>query len=197
MSCSPSELRDYFFGELGTEERRAVEQHIVACAGCRDELNTLTLTRSALLSVADEEPPRRIAFVSDKVFEPRWWQRIWMSGPQIGFVSSCVLAAAIVMHGFAARPADRPVQTAVAPVDNARMDAEVARRVDAAVTKAVAAAQTEQAAKIMGFVNARLNETARQRRADLLAVGEYLERVQKQVGLVRHTAYYGSPGATQ
>jgi anti-sigma factor RsiW len=153
MSCSPSDLRDYFFGELGTEERRAVEQHIAACAGCRDELNSLALTRSALLSVPDEEPPRRIAFVSDKVFEPRWWQRIWMSGPKLGFVSSCVLALAIVAHGFVSEA-----------------------RVEAAVTKAVAVAREE-------------------RRADMLAVGEYLERVQKQMGLVRHTAYYGTPGA--
>ena len=32
------------------------------------------LTQTALLSLADEEIPQRIAFVSDKVFEPRWWQ---------------------------------------------------------------------------------------------------------------------------
>jgi hypothetical protein len=197
MSCSPSDLRDYFFGELGVEERRSVEQHIVACAGCRDDLDALGSTRSALLSVPDEEPPRRIGFVSDKVFEPRWWQRIWASGPQLGFVSSCVLAAAILAHGVALKPAEPRVRSVVAPVDNALLDGEVARRVDAAVAKAVVAAQQEQTSKILSFVNARLNDNARQRRADLLAVGAYLERVQKQVGLVRRTAYYGSPGDTQ
>ena len=34
------------------------------------------LTLDALSTLREEEVPRRIAFVSDKVFEPRWWQTV-------------------------------------------------------------------------------------------------------------------------
>jgi hypothetical protein len=44
-------------------------------------------------------------------------------------------------------------------------------------------------------VNKAVELAREERRADMLAVGEYLERVHKQLGLVRHTAYYGPPGA--
>jgi hypothetical protein len=46
-----------------------------------------------LASLEDEEIPRRIAFVSDRVFEPRWWQTMWRSGPVMGFASAALLAA--------------------------------------------------------------------------------------------------------
>jgi anti-sigma factor RsiW len=103
MSCSPFELKDYFFGELDPPERDAVEHHVASCASCREELAGLTTMRAVLLSVPDEEPPRRIAFVSDKVFEPRWWQKLWTSGARLGFASAAMLALAIVLHGFASQ----------------------------------------------------------------------------------------------
>ena len=42
---------------------------------CREELATLRLTLDTLSTLREEEIPRRIAFVSDQIFEPRWWQR--------------------------------------------------------------------------------------------------------------------------
>ena len=43
--------------------------------------------------------PRRIAFVSDKVFEPTWYQRLWRPlAPAWGFLSAAALAGAIVFH---------------------------------------------------------------------------------------------------
>jgi hypothetical protein len=189
MSCSSGKLKDYFFGELGTEERHALEQHIAACTGCRDDLHALAVTRSALLSVPDDEPPRRIAFVSDKVFEPRWWQKLWTSGPQLGFASACMLAAAILVHAYA--PAKQQPQPVVAQIDQARIDAEIA--------KAVAAAQQRQAAELLGVINRRLKQAEGEHRAQLLAVQDYyLERMHKQNALPRHAAYYAVPaGATQ
>ena len=77
-----------------------MEDHVRGCQSCREELDRLNLTRSALASLEDEEIPRRIAFVSDRVFEPRWWQTMWHSGPVMGFASAAVLAAAILVHGF-------------------------------------------------------------------------------------------------
>ena len=104
MGCSPYDLRDYFFGELSHEEHKAVDRHVASCAACREELENLRLTQSTLLSVREEEPPRRIAFVSDPVFEPSWWQRLWRSGPALGFASAAMLSAAILVHAFVPRP---------------------------------------------------------------------------------------------
>ena len=121
MTCSPFDLKDFLFGELNAGERESVERHVLACVACSEELAALTATRSAVLCMREEEPPRRIAFVSDKVFEPRWWQRIFASGPRLGFASAAMLAVAIVFHALQT-PAAIPAQTAapVAQVDRSR-----------------------------------------------------------------------------
>src|SRR5262245_39436758 len=101
MNCSPYDLRDYILGELGETERREVESHVKGCTGCHEELGTLRATCSALNELRDEEIPQRIAFVSDRVYEPsvarRWWRALWDSGPRLIFASSAMLAAAIVV----------------------------------------------------------------------------------------------------
>jgi hypothetical protein len=66
--------------------------------GVRGELERLILTQASLMSVRDEDPPRRIAFVSDKVFEPKWYKR--PLGPAWGFGSIAALACAIVFHAL-------------------------------------------------------------------------------------------------
>src|SRR5262245_1841869 len=119
VGCSPFDLRDYFFGELSREDHKAVDRHVASCAGCREEFENLRLAQSTLLSLRDEEPPRRIAFVSDPVFEPSWWRRVWRSGPALGFASAAMLSAAILVHAVAVRPvaATAPIpaaQTALA-----------------------------------------------------------------------------------
>ncbi len=144
MSCSSVDLKGYFLGELPAAERAPVEKHLHACAGCREELERLTATRAALTTLADEEPPQRIAFVSDKVFEPRWWQQLWQSGPAMGFASAAVLAAAIFVHAYA-RPASAPINTAEM---EQRIEQQVDARVGAAVTKAVAVVEQHQDERI-------------------------------------------------
>jgi anti-sigma factor RsiW len=147
MSCSPFDLKDYFFGELAAQDRHTVEQHLAACTSCREELDSLNLTRNALLMVREEEPPRRIAFVSDKVFAPTWWQSLWSSGPKVGFASAALLAGAILIHGV---EINRPLpQPPVAQVQQPSVsEAEVAKRVEAAVRKAVSESEARQAAKL-------------------------------------------------
>lgn len=143
MSCSSVDLKAYFLEELPAAERAPVEKHLGACAGCREELERLGSTRAALAALPDQEPPQRIAFVSDKVFEPRWFETMWRSGPAMGFASAAVLAAAIFVHAYA-RPA--------APLDTARMEQRIQQQVDArvgvALTKAVAAAEKSQDERI-------------------------------------------------
>lgn len=98
MSCASYDLKAYQFGEATAAERRTVEQHARGCAACAGELERLILTQASLMSVRDEDPPRRIAFVSDKVFEPKWYKR--PLGPAWGFGSIAALACAIVFHAL-------------------------------------------------------------------------------------------------
>jgi anti-sigma factor RsiW len=120
-NCEQCDWKAYALGELDANTRREAEAHAATCASCREELATLRLTLAAMATLRDEEMPRRIAFVSDKVFEPKWYQRLWSPT----FAGASVVAAAILIHGFA-----RPVGA----MDQAQIQAQV----DQAVTKAVA-----------------------------------------------------------
>ncbi len=124
MSCvSPESKPDwkaYVLRELNQDAARQAETHLTNCSDCREELGTLRLTLDTLSTLREEEIPRRIAFVSDKVFEPRWWQRVFSPT----FAGACVVAAAILIHGSL-----RPGQA----------------QVDAAVTKAVSQVEAQHA----------------------------------------------------
>lgn len=115
----------YALGELDAAAAQSAESHAAACQTCRQELATLRLTLDSLGALREEEVPRRIAFVSDKVFEPRWWHQLWSPN----FAAACVVAAAILVHAFAGRaPSEELVQA----------------RIDAAVTEAVAVVEARQ-----------------------------------------------------
>ena len=94
---APHDLRDYLLDELTVEQRAEVEAYLETSPEARDELEGLRLTHKALLSVPDEEIPRRIAFVSDKVFEPSWVMRLWRElragAPRVGFGMAAVTVA--------------------------------------------------------------------------------------------------------
>src|ERR1700682_3842862 len=104
MSCSPSDLRDYLFGELAEAERRQAELHLRSCSGCHDDLERLRTTHGTLLALRDEEVPQRIGFISDKVFEPslarRAWLALWGSSARLGFASAAMLSAALLIFTF-------------------------------------------------------------------------------------------------
>jgi hypothetical protein len=141
MSCSPFDLRDYFFGELPEEGRHLVELHSRSCVQCREELNRLLSTQAALLAVADEEIPQRIGFVSDRVYEPsrllRWWRTFWGSAPRLGFASAAMLSAAIIVSAMH-RPNVVIPTTPTASVDVVKLQADFSRQLNEAVQKAVA-----------------------------------------------------------
>src|SRR5205807_9838417 len=153
MSCSPFDLKDYFLRELPDPHQREVEVHVSCCPVCREGLDRLQLTGAALFSLRDEEIPQRIAFVSDKIFEPspwrRWWTAFWGSGARLGFASAAMLSVALlvsaVMRTAPARPKTPPVVAGVS-------DADIQTRIDNAVAKAVAevdARQMQKAAPLM------------------------------------------------
>jgi len=82
--------------ELNADDARQAEAHLATCSICHEEVATLRLTLDTLSTLREEEMPRRIAFVSDKVFEPRWWQRVFSPT----FAAGALVAAAILIHGF-------------------------------------------------------------------------------------------------
>jgi len=171
MSCSIDDLKAYVVGEVSRSERGVVEDHVRGCQSCREELDRLNLTRSALTSLEDEEIPQRIAFVSDRVFEPRWWQTIWHSGPVMGFASAALLAGAVLIHGFA-----RPAVVDAAKIER-RVEAQVSTRLDAAVVKAVSDAQAKQSADFAQVLKA----TELERQADLANFQQATEYYEKQL----------------
>ena len=95
MSQAPHDLRDYLFDELSSQERTEVEAFLSTSAEAREELDRLRTMQQALRSAPDEEMPRRIGFISDKVFEPsrarRWWLGFWDVAPRFGFSMAAVL----------------------------------------------------------------------------------------------------------
>ena len=153
MSCSPFDLRDYFLQELADpEERRQVEAHVRVCQPCREELERLRLTEAALFALRDEEIPQRIAFVSDKVFEPspvrRWLAVFWGSAARLGFASAAMLSVALIVFA-ATRPAPAPERTAAPTIaavsPSPPSPQQIQQQIDQAVAQAVAVVEARQA----------------------------------------------------
>lgn len=184
MSCSSFDIKEYFAGEPAGDNRRRFEKHLAECQECREELARLQLTQASLLALREEEIPRRIAFVSDKVFEPRWYQRFWNSGPKLGFVAASLLACAILVHAFVkppAPPALAPSPSMDAAAIEARIQRETTARVDEAVAKAVAASEERQQRKTAELLNAMERRFEHERQIELATYSGQLALLQKQI----------------
>jgi hypothetical protein len=199
MDCSSVDVKAYALGEPAS---RADAVHVESCEACREELERLRLTQAALFSLEEEEVPRRIAFVSDKVFEPRWWQRIWHSAPVMGLASACILSAAIVAHGLVDRTAP-PVRVDTAQMEqriqtevSRRLDAEVAKRVDAQVAKAVADSQARLEAATATLAAAEKRFQA-QRQADVAMMQETGRYYQSKIGQMMVASNNNDAGGAQ
>jgi anti-sigma factor RsiW len=149
------DIKAYALGEATAAERRSVEAHLPGCPACSAEFESLGVLRSALLSARDsmydEAPPRRIAFVSDKVFEPTWWQRInWF---QLLAPTALAAAAAFAVVRTQAPAPVAPVAQADANVEH-RIAEAVAAQVDSAVKQAVAESESRADARAAQLVQA-------------------------------------------
>lgn len=195
MSCSTMDLKAFLLGEADRREKAEFESHLSACPHCREELERLQLTHSALLSVPDQEIPQRIAFVSDRVFEPRWWQTLWRSGPAAIFASAVLVAAAILVHA-AVRPAPvvTQVTAATVQVDSAklqqRIEQEVDRRVQTAVARAVADLETRQTAETARIAMATRKHVEAEYRPVLAAAQQAMNLYQQQMARLTVAANY-------
>ena len=188
MNCTDFEIRDYFLGELPEAERQRTARHMNSCSGCAGELEQLRHLRFALESIPDQEPPQRIGFVSDKVFEPsrrrRAWNAFWNSAPRLGFVSAAMLSAALLTLAFkpAAAPlVDRPpaVANLQAPVP------DVSPQIDRAVRKAVADTEMRQQKRTELLLTALERKHELQQRALMQNVADYMIMPQKRMMVTR------------
>jgi anti-sigma factor RsiW len=174
MSCSHEckpDWKAYLLGELGPEDRRQHEECAAACPACREELATLRVTLDALSTLHEEEVPRRIAFVSDKVFEPRWWQRMPQSFLRPSFAAGAVIAAAILVHAFVRPPAAPLPQVDMAAFET-RITAEVNAKVNQRVEAQMAAAVNTAVDTAVTRAVAETRKQDDQRSAALLAAAE-------------------------
>lgn len=173
-------VRDYAFDELAETERRAMEQHLTQCQDCAAELDQVRLTTAALRVLPEQEVPRRIAFVSDKIFERGFLSGIWNSAARLGFVSACVLAVGLSYAAYH-RPAEaRPVLQAT-EISKAAIDEAVSRAVALAVDKAHA----EDVRLTQAALDAVDSKYAQKQTSLMLAMQDYMDvqsrRTQKLV----------------
>ena len=174
------DLRDYALDELKGEARAAMERHITTCGDCAAELDRLHLTTAALRVLPDQQVPQRIAFVSDKVFEPSPVSR-WFARTHWGFASACVLAVAMIISVWH-RP---PERKQVLP--------DVSKQVDAAVAKAAAQVRAEVRSEDARMLQAAIAQSERrheqEHRALMIAMEENLTVLQKRLNTVTDLAY--------
>ena len=170
MNCKLQDNRpdwkSYALGELDAGARREAELHATACSSCQDELAGLRVTLDALSTLREEEVPRRIAFVSDKVFAPKWWQSLLRPS----FAAGAVVAVAILVHAFVRPPL--PVNTVDTNVIEARVTAAVNQQMTAEVDRRVAAevSTTVQQAVTKAVADTQARDD--QRTVQLLAAAE-------------------------
>ncbi len=181
MSCSIVDVKAYFLGEVSKRDKVQVESHLGACAECREELERLGVMRTALQTLPEEEVPRRIAFVSDKVFEPRWWQAIWRSGPVMGFASAALLASAILVHGFTRPPVTMVTEKQVAAVDNAQIDKRIQEEVAKRVKVVLAQQKDQQKDQEKEMLQASEKRFAQQRQKDLVEFQQVMRYQNQQM----------------
>ena len=183
MNGAPHDLRDYLFEELNAAQKVEVEAWLATSAAGREEFDRLQATNQALLSLPEEEIPQRIAFVSDKVFEPSPWARFasWLQieGPRFALGSATVMAVLFAgiwatepslrydAAGFqlafgveAPAPAPAPVQT---------LSDEQVRAVALAV---LAETSDERQAELVALIDQRAAETEQRLSREVAAVSE-------------------------
>lgn len=182
-SCRQTEaLRDYAFDELPAGERRTMEQHLAACGECALELDRLRLTTAALHALPDRDIPQRIAFVSDRVFEPSLFRRFWNSAPRLGFASAAILSVAMLVsawHVSGSRPATVNPVVQTASVSQ--------QRIDDAIAKAVAQVKAQVKAEDAQITQAAIQASERKQEAEyrnqMVAIQENFMVLQKRLNV--------------
>lgn len=205
MECARFDWKAYALGDLSVTETAEYERHAHNCDPCRAEFSRWQPLVASLRSLPQAEPPRRIVFAPEPDAVEPWWQRLWHSGPQLGFASAAVLALAIVTHGLIARvPVSTPqsagteagVQASVHEATLKEVNRLLPQAVDAALAGALSKT-TDQ--RLRGEIDPALASFKRQlsqdeqlrlagleqkREADQKAVRYAFERLERRVNYV-------------
>ncbi len=177
-----NDLQDYFFGEMNVEERAAMEKRLADSAELRAELRRLEMTSTALRMLPDEEPPQRIAFVSDKVFAPSWRGSLarWAFGA--GPVLASGLLSGLVVYAVTQRQPAAPAEKRVEVVKSVPQDS-------AQVQQMIRAAVAEAEARNIEKTRALLAEADRkhdlERKQTLLDVQDTIAYMQKKMNVLQ------------
>lgn len=207
MTGAPHDLRDYLFDELSSAEKAEVEAWLSNSVEGREELDRLRLTNQALMSLPDEEIPQRIAFVSDKVFEPSRWARLasWLrlEGPRFAFGMAAALAVVFAgiwatepslrydNQGFelafgAEAPTTAPAPT---PIAVETLSAEQVREVALAV---LAETSDSRKAELTKLIDQRTAESEKRFSQQVAAVSEDVEMGYRLLSSEIEKMYNGS-----
>ena len=161
MKCD--EAKPYLYDRVleGVRNEDA-EKHLASCESCRGELADLELTKKLMRQgLPEEEPGRRIAFVTDAPVAARNPLRFW----QWSFAGAAAFA---ILFAVLAIRNNAPVATpAVHQASFTRVEVETL------VNQAVAASEQRQRAEMAGVI-----QTAAERMSEQL---HYLESTQTQV----------------
>lgn len=179
--CGRAELvRDYVFDELAAPERRGLEEHLPQCPDCAAELDRLRLTTAALRVLPEQEMPRRIAFVQDRVPASGWLAGFWNSAARLGFASACVLTAGLVY--FAShRPAEVHTTVQASAAEAAVSRQEINETVARAVSQAVDRTHAEDLKLTKAALDAVDSKYAQQQRNLMVAMQENLDLQRKHL----------------
>lgn len=192
MPCADYDWKGFVLQEIPPAERRRMEEHLRSCSACRQEVEALGLTIVAVRQLPQQPIPRRLAFVSDPVFELPWWKRLWrMPAPAWGFAAACVVAAAIFAHGLITPPPPVTARYDPAVIEKAvqaELERQLPARLEAAVRTQIAPAMTQLETRLASFEQRVEND----RRADLRDVASAFELLQKRINNVYlASAQYG------
>jgi hypothetical protein len=182
-----SELQDYFFGELNQEERARMEKQLACSEELRGELRRLEMTATALRMLPDEEPPQRIAFVSDKVFQPSLAGRAgkWLTGA-VPILASAALSGLVVFAVVERRPQMTPAPAAIEHrTEVVRTPAMDQAEVKGLIATAVAAAEARNAEKMRVTLAEADRRHDMERKQMLLDVQDTMAYMQKKMNVLQ------------
>jgi hypothetical protein len=93
----PDELGEYLYGEVDVVARRRIEEHVRACSGCAEEIQSLQQVRGTLASWVPPEVALGFRMISDEDATVAstagivgWWR------PALGFAAAAVIIVGIM-----------------------------------------------------------------------------------------------------
>jgi hypothetical protein len=211
MQKNERDLRELVFGDELARTPEAELQAISEHPERQEELNRLLQLREALLTLADEEPPRRTVLVAPATERMPWWRsQLGFGAPGWGFAGAMALAAAILAHGWLMRPVNPVLQVASNPAGSGAptatgtitlSDAQIEARVNAAVEQRLgsllqqvrAELKTEHQREAQRLVAAAEERLQQQHDAEMFQMREAVTFIQKKYGrqMVANVAFAG------